>query len=99
MNAEATGPFGCSRGSVAPLPENRARRRRLHELAAFDQEWIAKLIAQSRQRMADGRLRPARALGRPRYAALDQEHLEHNQEVEVEATKIDFFHDLSLLFI
>src|SRR5262245_55246313 len=49
--------------------------------------------------MADGRLRPGETLRRPRHTALDQEHLEHNQKIEVEAPKIDFVHDLSLIFI
>jgi hypothetical protein len=42
--------------------------------------------------VADGRLRPAEALGGARDAALRQEHLEHDQEVEVEPPEIDFIH-------
>jgi hypothetical protein len=49
--------------------------------------------------MADGRLRPRETLGCPRDAALDQEHFEHNQKVEVELSKIDIVHDVSLIFI
>jgi hypothetical protein len=41
---------------------------------------------------AHRRLRPAEALGRPRDAALRQEHLEYDQEVEVEPPEIDIIH-------
>ena len=56
----------------------------LHALAALDQQWIAQLVAQSRQRMADRRLRPPEPLGRPGDAALAHQHLEDGEEVEVE---------------
>jgi hypothetical protein len=49
--------------------------------------------------MADGGLRPAEPLGRPRDAQFSHEDLEHDQKVEVEAAKIergviDFIHEI-----
>ena len=65
----------------------------LHAPSALDQQRIAQLIAQARQRMADGRLRPSQPPGRPGDAALAHQHLEDGEEIEVEALEIDFVHD------
>jgi hypothetical protein len=43
--------------------------------------------------MADRRLRSAQPLGRARDAALRHQDLEHDEEIEVEAMKIDLVHD------
>ena len=74
------------------LHELERKGGRLHAPEAFDQKRVAKLLAQSRQRMADRRLRAAEPLGRTRDAAFGHEDLEHDQEVEVKATQIDFIH-------
>ncbi len=67
------------------LDELQGEGRRLHAPSASDQQRIAKLIAQARQRMADRRLCPSQALGCPRDIAFEHQHLEHDQQVEIES--------------
>jgi hypothetical protein len=67
------------------LDELQREGGRLHAPAAFDQDRIAELIAQSRQRMADRGLRPSQALGGPGDAALAHQHFEDDQQVEIES--------------
>ena len=54
---------------------------------------IAELGAQAGERMADRRLGAAQPLGRTGDAALGHQHVEHDQQVEVEAAEIDLVHD------
>jgi hypothetical protein len=60
--------------------------RRLHPHAALDQQRIAQLATQSRQRMTDGRLRPSQPLGRPGDVTFGHQDFKHHHEVEVETT-------------
>jgi hypothetical protein len=57
----------------------------LHSHTGLDQQGIAQLAAQSRQRVADSRLRPTEPFCRPGYVALDHQNFEYNQQVEVKA--------------
>ena len=57
---------------------------RLHPHAAFDQQWIAQLAAQPRERVADRRLRPSQPLRGAADAPLRHQDLEHDQQIEVE---------------
>ena len=52
---------------------------RLHPHAGLDQQGIAELAAQPRQRMADRRLRPPQPLRGPGDAALGHQNFEHDQ--------------------
>jgi hypothetical protein len=81
------------------LDELKCKGRWLHMSAALEQERIGKLIAQTRQRVAHRRLCAPKAFGRSRHAAFGHQNFEHDQQVEVETTEIDFIHGKSELLI
>jgi hypothetical protein len=68
-------------------------RARSHSTSHLDEQRITELLAQPRQRVTHRRLRAAEACGRSRDAALGHQHLERDEEVEVEAGQIDLAHD------
>jgi hypothetical protein len=74
------------------LEEGQGEGCRLHAARAFDEQRVAKLPAQAAQGMAHGRLCAAQPLGSAGDAAFGNQHVEHDQQVEVEAVKIDFAH-------
>jgi hypothetical protein len=73
--------------------------RRLHPRTRLDQQRITQLAAQSRQRVADSRLRPSKPVCRTGDVPFDHQNFKHHQEVEIEPTQIDFIHDAPQLFI
>lgn len=92
-------PFDAPQQGAHLFDELQRESSGFHAPAAFDQQRIAQLIAQARQRMADGRLGPPQPLGRPCDAAVAHQHLEDGEQVEVEALQIDLIHEQSQLRI
>ena len=60
-------------------------RRRRQVAALADEQRIVEQLAQSRQRVADRRLREVEPLGGPADAAFGDDRVEHDQEVEIDA--------------
>jgi hypothetical protein len=58
--------------------------RRLHAVADFHEQRIAKEVSQSLERMTDRTLREIQAIGGPSDTAFAKQRIENSQEIEVE---------------